>query len=225
MPIKALSFDLDDTFWPIAPVIERAERRMQQWIVRRHPDLAPRLDPKVLRELRESVATDHPHLAHDLSAMRRMTLSLAMRPAGCDEKDVESAFQVFWSARNEVQLFPDVRPTLRALHPAYRLVTITNGNADMHRIGLGEVFEHHVKAAQVGVAKPAPAIFEHALAALELAPHEVLHVGDHLEADVAGALRVGMRAVWLNREQRSGGLQQVPVIRSLTELPELLETL
>ncbi|MEM9184292.1 MAG: HAD family hydrolase, partial [Pseudomonadota bacterium] len=105
------------------------------------------------------------------------------------------------------------------------LVTITNGNADMHRIGLGEVFEHHVKAAQVGVAKPAPAIFEHALAALELAPHEVLHVGDHLEADVAGALRVGMRAVWLNREQRSGGLQQVPVIRSLIELPELLETL
>lgn len=225
MTIKAISFDLDDTFWPIAPVIERAERRMQQWIVHRHPDLAPRMEPAVLRELRESVATDHPHLAHDLSTMRRMTLSLAMRPAGCDEKDVEDAFQVFWSARNEVQLFPDVWPTLRELTPNYRLATITNGNADIDRIGLGKVFEFHVRAAAVGVPKPAPAIFEHTLAALQLKPHQVLHVGDHLEADVAGALRVGMRAVWINRGEHQGGQQPVPVIRSLTELPELLETL
>ncbi|MFK7955427.1 MAG: HAD family hydrolase [Lysobacterales bacterium] len=224
MPIKAISFDLDDTLWPIAPVIERAERRMQQWIVHRHPDLAPRLDPMVLKELRESVAIDHPHLVHDLSTMRRMTLSLAMRPAGCDEKDVEEAFQVFWSARNEVQLFPDVWPALRQLVGNYRLITITNGNADIQHIGLGDIFEHHIRAAKVGVAKPAPAIFEHALAAVQLSPHEVMHVGDHLEADVAGALRAGMRAVWLNRDEHFGGQQPVPVIRSLAELPELLET-
>lgn len=225
MSIKAVSFDLDDTLWPIAPVIERAERRMQQWIIHRHPDLAPRMDPAVLMELRESVATDHPHLAHDLSTLRRMTLGLAMRPAGCTDQDVDEAFEVFWSARNEVQLYPDVWPTLRQLSPVYRLATITNGNSDIDRVGLGEVFEHHVRAAEVGVAKPAPAIFEFTLAQLGLSAHEVLHVGDQLEADVAGALRVGMRAVWLNRDERSGGQQAVPVIRSLAELPELLETL
>ncbi len=224
MPIKALSFDLDDTLWPIAPVIERAERRMQQWIVHRHPDLASRLDPAVLKELRESVASDHPHLKHDLSKMRRMTLSLAMRPAGCDENDVEEAFQVFWSARNEVQMYPDVWPALRQLSQKYRLLTITNGNADIQRIGLGDFFEHHIRAADVGVAKPAPAIFEHALATIQLPAFEVMHVGDHLEADVAGAMRVGMRAVWLNRNEHSSGQQPVPVIRSLAELPELLET-
>ncbi len=76
----------------------------------------------------------------------------------------------------------------------------------------------------VGVAKPAPAIFEHAVARLDLAPHEVLHVGDDLETDVAGALRAGLAAVWINRDTPKGGQQPVPVVRTLAELPDLLKT-
>ena len=93
--ITAITFDLDDTLWPIRPVIERAERRMRHFIAHRHPPLASRLEPTAMAELRESVAADHPHLRHDLSAMRRLMLKLAMAPAGCSERDVEEAFRCF----------------------------------------------------------------------------------------------------------------------------------
>ncbi|MEM9531378.1 MAG: HAD-IA family hydrolase [Pseudomonadota bacterium] len=222
MPIRAISFDLDDTFWPIRPVIERAERRLKQWIAQRHPELVDHFTPERLLALRDTVLAENPGFAHDLSMLRRLTLKLAMRPAGCTEQDVEEAFEVFFSARNEVQLYPDVQPALEALASRYRLITLSNGNADVHRIGLGHFFEASIAARDVGVAKPAPAIFEHAVAELDLAPHEVLHVGDDLESDVAGALRAGLAAVWVNRDTAQGGQQPVPVVRTLAELPDLL---
>ena len=77
-----------------------------------------------------------------------------------------------------MQLYPDVRRALARLSQDYALATISNGNADIEIIGIGHYFSHKVQARDVGVAKPAPAIFEHALAALELEPHQVLHVGD-----------------------------------------------
>lgn len=223
--IRAVTFDLDDTFWPIAPVIERAERQLWAWLEHHHPRVTQRLDNERLRELRESVMTDHPELAHDLGAMRRMMLTLAMRPAGCGPADIEQAYQVFFMARNEVQFFEDVHETLTLLRGQYRLAAISNGNADIHRTGLADHLELQVSASEVGSRKPAPAIFEHTLRRLDLEPFEVVHVGDDLETDVAGARRAGMHAVWLNRAGSPAGRQPVPIIRSLRELPDYLESI
>ena len=52
---------------------------------------------------------------------------------------------------------------------------------------------------EVGIRKPRSEIFDHVSATLGLAAHEILHVGDKLRADVAGAAAVGMRTVWLTR--------------------------
>jgi len=49
----------------------------------------------------------------------------------------------------------------------------------------------------VGFRKPRPEIFRATLAALDVAPEETLHVGDRLEADVAGAAALGMRTAWI----------------------------
>ena len=59
-----------------------------------------------------------------------------------------------------------------------------------------------VVSESVGIRKPRPEIFEAALRELGVAPEETLHVGDNLDADVAGASALGMRTAWLTRRVR-----------------------
>ena len=76
--------------------------------------------------------------------------------------------------------------------------------------------------------KPRPRIFEIALEALGTRPGEVLHVGDSLGADVAGAARLGMRTAWVNRSGvRRGPGDPTPdfVVPDLASVPEIVRTL
>ena len=59
-----------------------------------------------------------------------------------------------------------------------------------------------VTSEHAGSFKPEEAIFRYALERAGVEPNEAVHVGDSLEADVAGALGAGMRAVWLNATGR-----------------------
>jgi putative hydrolase of the HAD superfamily len=77
---------------------------------------------------------------------------------------------------------------------------LTNGNADVHRVGLGTFFQCAVSAHESGIAKPDPRIFWHTAERLNHAPEAVLHVGDDAALDILGARAAGMPCVWLNRE-------------------------
>lgn len=195
----AISFDLDDTLWPIAPVMQRAEQRLHAWLVEHCPRTAHAWPPEQLRALRDAVWHAHPALQHDYTATRLLCLREALLPHGYGEAEVQAAFAVFIAARNEVDLFPDVPRALRALAERYRLIAISNGNADLRQIGLGSLFEFSVHAREHGAAKPSPCIFAAAAEQLGLPAARILHVGDHPEHDVAGALAAGMGAVWLDR--------------------------
>jgi len=93
------------------------------------------------------------------------------------------------------------------------------------RKGLLEFFPARIYSSEVRVAKPHPAIFRAALAALDVPPERALHVGDRPEADVAGAHGVGMKAVLIGVPHRpSEESSAVPDAR-IAELPELLEVL
>jgi putative hydrolase of the HAD superfamily len=80
------------------------------------------------------------------------------------------------------------------------LGSISNGNADLEIIGLAQHFKVSIAASDFGVAKPDASIFLAACAALGVAPHEAVYVGDDLYFDVTGAQGAGMRAVWMNRK-------------------------
>lgn len=201
-PILAITFDLDDTLWAIDPVIARAEELMHAWLAEHYPLLPQRYTPAALRALRDGIVTARPELAHDLSALRRESLLLAATECGYGPEAAEGAFAVMWQARNEVELFTDVLPVLGALAGRYALGGLTNGNADIARIGLDSVLRFCVTAREVGFAKPHPAIFAAACTATGIAPHQVLHVGDDPERDVHGARAAGMRTVWVNRDAR-----------------------
>ena len=99
-----------------------------------------------------------------------------------------------------MDLFDDALPALAFLSQRYPVVALSNGNADVHRVGIGQHFHASVSAKSMGVAKPDLRVFVAGAEAAGVAPHEVLHVGDDAHADCAGALAAGMQGAWLNRE-------------------------
>jgi putative hydrolase of the HAD superfamily len=95
---------------------------------------------------------------------------------------------------------------------------------DLERFGLIEFFDHLLFSADLGVRKPHPQIFQAALEALDVAPHEAVFVGDRVPEDVEGAKRVGMRGVWKERPDRER-LPHVTPDAQIIHLRELLAIL
>lgn len=223
--IKAITLDLDDTLWPVWPTIDRAEVLLQQWLTQHAPATATLFaSAHVRRELRTQAENRLAHLLHDLSALRREMIRLGLEQAGEDTALADPAFDVFFAARNVVSLFDDVLQSLTWLAQRYPLVAVSNGNADVHRVGIGQYFAGSVSARDVGVAKPHARIFEAAAQSLQLAPGDVLHVGDDAHLDVIGALQSGMQAVWVNREDHVWTEDAHPhaTVGNLAELCDLL---
>lgn len=201
--ISAITLDLDDTLWPIWPTIERAEAVLHAWLLREAPKTAALLvTPGVLRELREATAKERSDLAHDLSALRRESIRTALRRAGEDPALADPAFDAFFAERQRVTLYDDALPALKWLSERYPLVAVSNGNADIHKTGVGRWFRTAFNARTFGSGKPHAPIFRAAAASVGLLPKDVLHVGDDAELDVVGALDAGMQAAWLVRDER-----------------------
>jgi putative hydrolase of the HAD superfamily len=110
---------------------------------------------------------------------------------------------VFYAARQQVDLYADCAKALARLAGRFPLLALTNGNADVHLVGIGHWFVGSVGAHTVGLPKPHKAIFDAAANALACKPEEVLHVGDDALLDVLAALDAGMQSVWVNRQGTS----------------------
>lgn len=222
--IRAISLDLDDTLWPIWPTIERAEKVLHDWLVDNAPMTAALFSsPSALREIRDYMAANRPDLKNDLSAVRRESIRLALYRAGENPLLAEEAFEMFFAERQRVTLFEDALPSLKFLSSRFPLVSLSNGNADIGRVGLGAYFRAAISAREFGVGKPDPRIFHAAAGALEVRPEEILHVGDDATLDALGALNAGMQAAWVNRADHLWPHEQQPhvTLGSLTELCEL----
>ncbi|MBB1473574.1 HAD family hydrolase [Luteimonas sp. MC1782] len=204
--VRAITLDLDDTLWPFAPIGVRIEHALDDWMRVHCPATAAMFPVAAMRALREQMHARHPQLAHDMSALRRLTIEHALRESGADLALVDPAYEVFFAARNEVEFYPEARDALARMSARVPVVALSNGNADLGRIGIRHHFAGSVSAQEHGAAKPDASIFLAACAHVGVAPAEVLHVGDHPEADVAGAARAGLRSCWINRRGADGRL-------------------
>lgn len=221
--VAALTLDLDDTLWPIAPIMARCEKVLHDFLAEHAPPVAARFPLPTMRELRDRIAQQRPDLAHDYSALRRLSLEQAFHDAGhVDADTVERAYEIFYATRNEVECYGEVLEVLPALAQRHRIVALTNGTADLARIGLMAHFHAVVLARDVGCAKPDARMFEYACERLGAAPAQVWHVGDDPDLDVIGAHRAGLKAVWLNRDHRDWPYADGPrpdlTVRDLAEL-------
>ncbi len=197
--VRAVAFDLDNTLWDVDPVIVRAELRLMTWLREHCPRMADALTVETMRAARQQLAREEPHRAHDLTYLRLATLERHAREHGYDESIAQEAFEVFFAARHELELFGDVRPALQRLRPRFALATLTNGNADLERLGLAGLFSVSLTARQIGAAKPDPRCFARLSEELGLPPGAILYAGDDPVADVDAARAAGMPTAWINR--------------------------
>lgn len=198
--IRAITVDLDGTLWPVEPVIEAAENRLYEWLAVNCPRIAQSHTVESLRENRLATAQFEKEIAHDLTEVRRRSLHRVIVGEGAyPEAYVDRAMAEFLEHRNKVELFPDSLPFLNRAGESYPLLSVSNGNADLHRIGLADLFVTHISAGDVGATKPDAKVFRAACEHLELEPEQVLHIGDHPVQDILGAAQIGMKTVWINR--------------------------
>ena len=222
--VRAITLDLDDTLWPIWPTIARAEGVLQQWLDDHAPATAALgRDKGTLREVRNQMQTLRPDLAHDMSALRRESIRLLLQRAGDDPTLAETAFEVFFAERQRVDLFDDALPALAFLSSRFPVVALSNGNADVHRVGLGEHFRASISAREFGVGKPDARIFHAGATAAGVSPSEVLHIGDDAHLDGVGALNAGMQLAWVNRTQQAWPCAPWQPHLSVTDLAALCQ--
>jgi len=227
MSIRLITFDLDDTLWDVRPVLHSAELTLREWLARNTPDLND-FSVEALAAIRRTLLDAQPELRHRISELRRRILCHALEQAGYPQGEArelaEQAFEVFLEARHAVQLFPEVHPTLELLANHYRLGVLTNGNADVRRLGLADYFDFTLCAEELGIGKPDPRPFQEALRRADVSAAHAVHIGDHPSDDIGGAQRAGMRAIWFNPGGSPWQHDHQPdaEIGSLAELPRLL---
>jgi FMN hydrolase / 5-amino-6-(5-phospho-D-ribitylamino)uracil phosphatase len=202
-PIRAITLDLDDTLWPCEPTIQRAERLAHEWIAARAPEVIAPWSIERLREQRMALHAARPDLRFDFVTLRRLVLQEVFRNAGADDSQsaeiIEGMLDVYMTARNEVELYPEVLACLERLSKRYRIASLSNGNACLVHIGLDHLFHAMISAHVHGTGKPDPALFHLACRELGCAPEEVVHLGDDIELDIRGARAAGLHTVWMNR--------------------------
>jgi putative hydrolase of the HAD superfamily len=135
-----------------------------------------------------------------------------LRFAGLDGQApalADSATEAFGGALVEIPptLFPRIADNLEWLRTeGYAVGLVSNTGRTwgrylrqvQDRLGIGKYFDSRVFSDEVGIRKPDPRIFDVALSELGLPPERVVHIGDDVTADIAGAKAHGMRAIWFN---------------------------
>lgn len=201
---KLITFDLDDTLWHAKPAIDRAMQLWLEFLTQQFPRFGDHFDQASLSHLRQQLA-DHDNYRHRVSALRIELARAALKQCGYSQAEAEhgaqQAFTVFHDARHQVTLFDDVDATLTALARHYRLGVITNGNAQIERLGLAHHFAFALRAESINISKPDRRVFEHALKLGQASAAETVHVGDQPIDDVEGAQQAGIRTIWINRAQ------------------------
>jgi len=189
-----------------------------------------------LAETRRSFWSDPEHNRRQRVDMLRAWTSIAtqaLQRCGGDPRLGAAIAEAFAARRRAaMRLFPDARRVLITLRDrGLPLALVTNGDAreqraKIERHGLAPFFGAIVIEGEFGAGKPDAAVYETALAALGVAAGaDVWMVGDHLEFDVAGPQRLGLRAAWLDRPgvgvPAGAGIRPDRIVRGLDEMTVL----
>ncbi|MDX1705886.1 HAD-IA family hydrolase [Pseudidiomarina sp.] len=202
-PVQVLSFDLDDTLYPNAPVMRAAEQAVHSYLCERHPQVAHWTAEDWARRRLHMMGRDQ-DLASDMTALRLATLSEGFREAGIGnvEAAAEAAMQEFLKHRNAVEMEASTRHNLERLAAHYPLFALSNGNVSVDAIGLSDYFTGIFQPRKGRRGKPHPDMFDEARQLLpDIPPSGWLHIGDSPTADVLGACRAGWQTAWF-----TGGL-------------------
>jgi HAD superfamily hydrolase (TIGR01549 family) len=168
------------------------------------------LDPARYDEARIAAVADlkrHPELDHDEEIWVEFTVRIVEGMGGGGPGARSCAVEMVraWEHSHNFEIFEDVLPVLAELRRhRLRLGLVSNTSRDLEHF-----VDHHgldvdavVSSGRFGKSKPHPSIFEHVLAALDVAPGDAAMVGDSIDDDVEGARALGMRGILIDRDGR-----------------------
>ena len=215
--IKLITFDLDDTFWDIKSTIINAEINSRKWI-------EDRIKKKIewgtfddFLEIRNELIKKNPSLDYDLGLLRKKMIAYHTQKYFKNEKDldefIEEAYSFFLEERHKVEFFNDVITVLEKLSLNYKLGVLTNGNADIKKLGIDYMFDFSVSSMDVKSNKPDQGHFVKAKELSQINFHNTLHVGDHPVNDVYGARELGINVMWFNHNNLVWDIDENPPIQ------------
>ena len=249
MAIRGVIFDLGHTLmgldgtWP--EMFERGAQDLARFLAEREPGIdADAVTRAWLQRRREGFARAR-------ETMREVTAEDSMRwalarfgPLEPDPTLLFGAIDAFFAHEEACWYgYPEALPSLRALSGrGLRLGMLSNATHDpliqrlVDRLGFRPWLDPALSSAATGIRKPEPAAFTPILEAWDLRPPSVVMVGDTLEADILGAQRAGMPAVWLRSREdarqegasapdSSAAATPDATIEQLDELPDCLAAL
>ena len=210
--IKAITFDLDDTFWDVKPVLINAEMKTRKFI---EDSIGPLEwgSWEDFRLIRDSLIVEVASYEFDVGKLRKKLLLMKIQEQISDLETAnelsEKAFQLFFKERNKVEFFPYVLDEIEKLAQIYELGCLTNGNADIEMIGIGKFFKFNISSKDVNANKPNKNHFQKAVELLGVSKEEILHIGDHKINDVLGAISYGVKALWFNPDKEDWDLDDI----------------
>lgn len=226
--IKVISFDGDMTLWDFNKVMRHSLSLALEELRRRVPNQASSdLTIDKMIEIRNSVAAELSGKVFNIEDIRFHAFKRTVESIGYADDALAAKLNVLYLKHRfeDIELYPDVIPILDILRSDFSIGLLSNGNGYPERCGLPDRFNFVVFSQDVGVEKPHAGIFHAACRNAGCDPCELMHIGDSLESDVAGANGIGAVSVWLNRDakQNESGIVPDYEIRSLTELGNIVK--
>ena len=222
--IKAIFFDGDDTLWDFrSAMLSALEVTLAELRRMVGNAAADALTVQRMTEIREAVAEEMSEATTSVEVIRHEALARTLAEVGHPSDDgAQRLYEVYTEARfGATRPFPGVVDVLNDLKSRYRLGLVSNGNTYPDRVGLDGVFDFVILAVECGIAKPDPRIFELAMGKCGCDASQVVHVGDSLQSDIAGANGCGIRSVWLNQDGAANASGITPD-HEISDLRELL---
>ena len=227
MQISTISFDGDMTLWDFLKVMQHSLKQTLVELQKQVPtQRVLELTVEEMIAIRDQFAEEVKGEIWSLLEIRRRAFERTLEHVGHPDKDLAAHLDAIYRKHRfeDIELYPDVIPTFDALAPHFKLGLLSNGNTYPERCGLNGRFAFVIFSQDVQVEKPDPKIFQITAEKAGCELTQMLHVGDSLKNDVAGARNVGAPSVWLNREGLPNDTENQPdyEITSLTEIPKIL---
>ena len=228
--IKLITFDLDDTFWDIKSTIINAEMNSRKWS---EDKIGRKIEWGTFEDfmkIRSELVNNDPSLEYDLGMLRKKTIAFHVKKFFKNSKDlnkfIEDAYNFFLRERHKVTFYDNVIEVLEELSSKYRLGVLTNGNADVNKLGIGHLFDFSISSMDVKSNKPDQAHFVKARELSQVDFNETLHVGDHPLNDVLGARELGINTMWFNLNNLNWDIDNNPPIQftKWSQFKDLLES-
>jgi putative hydrolase of the HAD superfamily len=196
------------------------------------PNVIKYLYFQVIKEQRAANGEGHPEfdavaVFREIVAQHATDFTRSLPTEKLDQLPIFLAETFRAASRFRLQTYPGVEETIRQLHSKYRLATVSDAQTayalpELYAVGLASFFDPIIVSGNFGYRKPDPRLFASALAAMNMAPSEVLFVGNDMYRDVYGAQRVGMKAIFFKSNQGTQEKVGVKPDYIIYNFPELL---